>query len=893
MDPSASPMSVGAVEMEEVRLPHLSAQAPSQRTLHTTGVAEAVHRYGQSASTENDEELMILCIPLPGRLVAAFGVMFPWVFSVFLGIVTAFTGAYIGITCDFFSDMRMGSCQGGAALADRGRCCGGADNVDFFHERCEAPQIADDGYAEVQWVSWEEQRGSSVAAFALYLAGTLLLSGCAAFLVHRYSPSARGSGIPEVKAAVSGFYLPQSFTRQCLLVKTLGLALGVGAGLSLGKEGPLIHIGVCWAYALAAFVNWLGVFGEALPLHELGCIGAAAGVSTAFGAPVGGVLFAVEELGSVRPLSKRALILSFASAFAASFTLKWLNFSGANKLTLFALSTPTSSAKKEWMTWEMIPFVFLGVVGGLVGAAFIRMNLAVARRRKKRKQYGHLWMFPEALQMRVIAKLPTFLKRLLCGPPERIGKECTGLSAVATSVVEVLLVAFVTACTNFMIAKLLRINQTEAIHALFEICPHGRTSSLGLCDDKQHHGHALTSKVFFVLIISSMVRLWQTTITFGVALPSGLFIPSLFIGACLGRAVGMLMLILNLHFIAAGQKSHVDPGVFAMVGALAVLGGFSRMTVSLVVIMFELTGELTYIVPFMCAVLAAKVVGDYFTVSIYDGFGTLNGYAMIEEPEDIRLEAMAADLMEPVIEVLDASTEVEIGRLKSLLRGDDRDAEDGAAKDRSNGPGVLLLAAMSQPPETLAVVEKEPLEEWLQELEGCSDSTYVSFGNASGLRDRAEAARVGGQSSKKNKPARLPKDEGLGVDGRSFITTERNVVDASELVEVSIVRLNTSAPLLTAWCSFTEYPELRYCVVRNEQSSFGVLERRRFYEALEQDRYALSHTSKATEKQQEDTKWLVDALVGVQQRYLRMGDGAGDVPSSPAATAVGATSSET
>ena len=56
----------------------------------------------------------------------------------------------------------------------------------------------------------------------------------------------------------------------------------------------------------------------------------------------------------------------------------------------------------------------------------------------------------------------------------------------------------------------------------------------------------------------------------------------------------------------------VTPGLYAMIGAAAALGGVTRMIVSLVVIMFELTGGLTYIVPIMVAVLISKWVGDAF-----------------------------------------------------------------------------------------------------------------------------------------------------------------------------------------------------------------------------------------------------------------------------------------
>ena len=60
------------------------------------------------------------------------------------------------------------------------------------------------------------------------------------------------------------------------------------------------------------------------------------------------------------------------------------------------------------------------------------------------------------------------------------------------------------------------------------------------------------------------------------------------------------------------HENCVTPGLYAMIGAAATLGGVTRMTVSLIVIMFELTGGLTYIVPIMVAVMISKWVGDAF-----------------------------------------------------------------------------------------------------------------------------------------------------------------------------------------------------------------------------------------------------------------------------------------
>lgn len=155
------------------------------------------------------------------------------------------------------------------------------------------------------------------------------------------------------------------------------------------------------------------------------------------------------------------------------------------------------------------------------------------------------------------------------------------------------------------------------------------------------------------LLVAALVRFLQVTVTFGTGVPCGLFVPSLFVGACLGRGLGIMMAWLGfqVHPGRARQRCAPRPGIYAMVGAAAVLGGVCRVTISLVVIMplgehrghsliakgpprFELTGGrsaalagarlarpclgqqashlwepgLYLIPPFMLAVLAAKWV---------------------------------------------------------------------------------------------------------------------------------------------------------------------------------------------------------------------------------------------------------------------------------------------
>lgn len=97
------------------------------------------------------------------------------------------------------------------------------------------------------------------------------------------------------------------------------------------------------------------------------------------------------------------------------------------------------------------------------------------------------------------------------------------------------------------------------------------------------------------------------TITFGCRVPGGAFLPALIIGAVTGRIIGLVMQYLTLTYPTAWpftacaedlatRGECVIPGVYAIVGAAAGLTGVTRTTVSLVVIMFELTYSLTYTV---------------------------------------------------------------------------------------------------------------------------------------------------------------------------------------------------------------------------------------------------------------------------------------------------------
>jgi chloride channel 3/4/5 len=142
------------------------------------------------------------------------------------------------------------------------------------------------------------------------------------------------------------------------------------------------------------------------------------------------------------------------------------------------------------------------------------------------------------------------------------------------------------------------------------------------------------------LAYGTLIVLATTTITAGIKVPSGIIMPALAGGALFGRLAGQVV-----------ATESISPGIFAMVSAGAFLAGVTRMTISLCVVMFELTGELEYVVPHMVAILCAKWTADAVSRdSIYDLTQSALGHPFLSPDEALREVAEAdAELAERLI----------------------------------------------------------------------------------------------------------------------------------------------------------------------------------------------------------------------------------------------------
>lgn len=405
-------------------------------------------------------------------------------------------------------------------------------------------------------------------------------------MVNRYSLYAKQSGIPEIKTVLGGFVIRRFLGAWTLVVKSFGLCLAVASGMWLGKEGPLVHVACCCANVFIKLFP--GINGNEARKREVLSAAAASGISVAFGSPVGGVLFSLEQLSYYFP--DKTMWASFVCAMIAAVTLQAFDPFRTGKLVLYQVTYHSG-----WHAFELVPFAILGVIGGLFGAMFIRLNMIIAS-----------W--------RASARNPFKLRPVL----------------------EVVVVALVTALISFPVS-FLRAQSSELVEYLFAECVDIEEDALGLCKS----GIANTG-VIFALLASSAVGFFLAAITFGLQIPAGILLPSMAIGALYGRVVGLIVEVWQrehpnfLPFHSCEQDvACVTPGTYAVVGAASALAGSTRMTVSIVVIMFELTGALTYVLPIMVAVMISKWVGDAFgKKGIYESWIRFQGYPFLDNKDD-------------------------------------------------------------------------------------------------------------------------------------------------------------------------------------------------------------------------------------------------------------------
>jgi CIC family chloride channel protein len=182
------------------------------------------------------------------------------------------------------------------------------------------------------------------------------------YLLYRYFPNARGSGVPQTKAAL--FAREGRITLRTVLGKFFCTSATLASGIPLGREGPSVQVGAGIGSVLGRF---LGLRSE--QVKNLIPVGAAAAIAAAFNTPLAAVVFSLEEImGDLHAPVMGAVVLASATAWMV--------------LRLFLGNHPLFAVPQYQLVHpaEFAVYAVLGVAGGLVSVAFTKLLLGIRMR---------------------------------------------------------------------------------------------------------------------------------------------------------------------------------------------------------------------------------------------------------------------------------------------------------------------------------------------------------------------------------------------------------------------------------------------------------------------------------------------------------------------------------
>jgi CIC family chloride channel protein len=182
------------------------------------------------------------------------------------------------------------------------------------------------------------------------------------YLLYRYFPDARGSGVPQTKAAL--YAREGRITAATMFGKFFCTSATLASGIPLGREGPTVQVGAGIASVLG---RHLGLRPE--KVKALIPVAAAAAIAAAFNTPLAAVLFALEEIvGDLHAPVLGSVVLAAATSWGVLRLL--LGNDPLFKVPQYQLVNP----------WEFAIYAILGVAGGLVSVAFTKLLLGMRER---------------------------------------------------------------------------------------------------------------------------------------------------------------------------------------------------------------------------------------------------------------------------------------------------------------------------------------------------------------------------------------------------------------------------------------------------------------------------------------------------------------------------------
>ena len=500
---------------------------------------------------------------------------------------------------------------------------------------------------------------SSNIIFTLYAVMNLCCAMIAAVLCLYVAPEAIGSGITEVKAYLNGVRVKRFASGRLLLVKIVGTIASVSSGLAVGPEGPLVHIGAIIGASCSKISNLilrifpnnsLFLFNEDLwsfvttelshfsidsERRDLVSIGAAAGFAAAFGAPIGGLLFSMEEASSYFDHSLFLKTLSATAVATFCLAVHHGNLSQYSIISLGTFETPNENIFLNRVA-ELPLYILVAIVGGGLGGLFCKgwgMVQSYRKRQFQSMRRRNTWKLTEVALLSILTSTLTYHLPLWPVFCRLVSIDDDLVSDDATN--------------------------TYRYHAHQFDCPPGHINELAdifFGSREDAIGAILTApeqfSIWTLFTVSAMFYPLML-LSSGVAIPSGIFMPTFLIGSSLGGVAGLLF----QRWISA----ELSPSTFALLGAAALLAGIQRSTVSLCVILVEGTGQVKILIPVVITVVVAQYVAELvYKNGLYETSIKINRYPFLEHQEMKVYDIFPVRLVQNVIKIVATLVNFEI-----------------------------------------------------------------------------------------------------------------------------------------------------------------------------------------------------------------------------------------
>uniref|UniRef100_A0A8C1ZS53 Chloride channel, voltage-sensitive 1b n=1 Tax=Cyprinus carpio TaxID=7962 RepID=A0A8C1ZS53_CYPCA len=426
-----------------------------------------------------------------------------------------------------------------------------------------------------KWM-YGELKGNVALQYLAWVSYPIILVVFASLFCHLVSPQAIGLCIsycvrPLIPAFITLYYFfLSSVLYSCIPISILG---------------PFVHIASICAAVLSRIMSiFTGVYENSAHVQDLLVCACAVGVATCFAAPVGGVLFSIEVTSTY--FAVRNYWRGYFAATFSAFIFRVLSVWNKDSVTITALFRTNFRMDFPFDLQELPAFAIIGISCGFLGAFFVYLNRQVV----------------------LIMRRPTALTRFL-----------TKHRLIYPGAVTLIIASFTfpPGFGQFMAGELM---PRECINSLFDnftwtkIWGSPAPPGLGRSAAWLHP----QVSVFVILLLFFVMKFWMSAVSTTMPVPSGAFMPVFILGAAFGRLVGEIMATLFPNGILFdGIVYQILPGGYAVIGAAAMTGAVTH-TVSTAVICFELTGQISHILPMMVAVILANMVAQGLQPSLYD-----------------------------------------------------------------------------------------------------------------------------------------------------------------------------------------------------------------------------------------------------------------------------------